>query len=208
MALLTASALFSPAGLHAQGYTVSNLVADLPGAANIDTNLVNAWGLAILPKDMLIVNANENSIAGLYGTDGKPTGSYLAVNSAPSGLAVNRGGVCDYFVAGVGLGGLPKVQNVFKRNGQGDVIARPAKDADTVHKIAFIPNDDISQLIASVKQRRLKQPRIGEIGTCREGFIENCSLAIGVRSGHASNSRPSFPCRVSLPVYKKTPLLR
>jgi hypothetical protein len=92
VALLTASALFSPAGLHAQGYTVSNLVADLPGAANIDTNLVNAWGLAILSKDMLIVNANENSIAGLYGTDGKPTGSYLAVNSAPSGLAVNRGG--------------------------------------------------------------------------------------------------------------------
>ena len=81
--------------------------------------------------------------------------------------------VCDYFVAGVGLGGLPKVQNVFKRNGQGDVIARPAKAADTVHKIAFIPNDDISQLIASVKQRRLKQPRIGGIGTCREGFIEN-----------------------------------
>ena len=122
---------------------------------------------------MLVVNANENVIAGLYGMDGKPTGSYLAVNPAPSGLAVNRGGVCDYFVAGVGLGGLPKVQNVFKRNGQGDVIARPAKDADTVHKIAFIPNDDISQLIASVKQRRLKQPRIGGIGTCREGFIEN-----------------------------------
>jgi len=90
-AWLTASALFNPAGLHAQGYTVSNLVADLPGAANIDTNLVNAWGLAILPKDMLIVNANENAIAGLYGTDGKPTGSYLAVNPAPSGLAVNRG---------------------------------------------------------------------------------------------------------------------
>jgi hypothetical protein len=83
-ALLTAPALFSPVGLHAQGYTVSNFVADLPGAANIDTNLVNAWGLAILPKNMHIVNANENSIAGLYGTDGKPTGSCLAVNLAPS----------------------------------------------------------------------------------------------------------------------------
>jgi hypothetical protein len=77
-ALLTASALFSPAGLHAQDNTVSNFV--------------NAWGLAILPKDMLIVNASENTIAGLYGTDGKPTGSYFAVNPAPSGLAVNRGG--------------------------------------------------------------------------------------------------------------------
>jgi hypothetical protein len=76
-ALLTASALFSPAGLHAQVNTVSNFV--------------NAWRLAILPKDMLIVNASENTIAGLYGTDGKPTGSYFAVNPAPSGLAVNRG---------------------------------------------------------------------------------------------------------------------
>ena len=78
--------------LYAQGYTVSNLVADLPGAANIDTNLVNVWGLAILPEDVLIVNANGNAIAGLYGTDGKPTGSCLAVNPAPSGLADDRGG--------------------------------------------------------------------------------------------------------------------
>lgn len=91
-ALVTAPAFFSPAGLHAQGYSVSNLVADLPGAANLDTNLVNAWGLAVLSKNMLVVNANENSIGGFYGTDGTPGDSYLAVNSAPSGLVVNHGG--------------------------------------------------------------------------------------------------------------------
>jgi uncharacterized protein (TIGR03118 family) len=92
-ALVAVSAFLSPIQLHAQGYSVSNLVADVPGAAaNLDTNLVNAWGLAVLPKDMLVVNANENSIAGLYATDGQPTGDYLAVNSAPSGMVWNRGG--------------------------------------------------------------------------------------------------------------------
>ena len=90
--ILTALACFQPSGLQAQGYTVNNLVADLPGAANLDTNLVNAWGLVVLPENLLLVIANENSIAGLYGTDGTPAGSYLTVNSAPSGVVVNRGG--------------------------------------------------------------------------------------------------------------------
>ena len=71
---------------------MSNLVADLPGAANIDTNLVNAWGLAILPKDMLPVNTNENAIAGLL-RDGRKTHRQLSRGEpGPSGLAVDRGG--------------------------------------------------------------------------------------------------------------------
>ncbi|HTY87532.1 MAG TPA: TIGR03118 family protein, partial [Candidatus Acidoferrum sp.] len=79
-----------PLPVQAQDYTVTNLVADVPGAANLDTNLVNAWGLVVLSQNKLIVNANENSIAGLYGTDGQPAGSYLAVDSAPSGLIWNH----------------------------------------------------------------------------------------------------------------------
>jgi uncharacterized protein (TIGR03118 family) len=90
--VITALACLQPSGLRAEGYAVNYLVADLPGAANRDTSLVNAWGLVVLPKNMLLVVANENSIAGLYGTDGTPDGTYLAVNSAPSGLAVNHGG--------------------------------------------------------------------------------------------------------------------
>jgi uncharacterized protein (TIGR03118 family) len=90
---LALPAFFHPTNLRAQGYLVSNLVSDLSGAAaNTDENLVNAWGLAVLSKDTLIVNANENNIAGLYGTDGEPTGSYLEVGSAPSGLVWNRNG--------------------------------------------------------------------------------------------------------------------
>jgi uncharacterized protein (TIGR03118 family) len=69
------------------------LVADIPvGPANIDANLVNAWGMALLPNDMLVVNANENNVAGLYTTDGQVTGNYIEVDSAPSGLVVNKTG--------------------------------------------------------------------------------------------------------------------
>jgi uncharacterized protein (TIGR03118 family) len=91
-AVLTLSAAFHPVTLHAQGYTVANLVADLPGAANLDTNLVNAWGLSVLSKDFLIVNATESSLAGVYTTDGQPAGGYIEVDSDPSGVVVNRGG--------------------------------------------------------------------------------------------------------------------
>lgn len=92
-AALALPAFFHPASLYAQGYTVSNLVSDVPGAAaNTDANLVNAWGLAVLPGNTLVVNANENSLAALYGTDGQLTGGYLAVNSAPSGLLWNPWG--------------------------------------------------------------------------------------------------------------------
>jgi len=84
---------YGSTALAAQGYAISNLVADLPGvAAHTDTNLVNAWGMALLPKDMLLVNANENNLTGLYGMDGTPSGAYLAVDSAPSGLVWNRTG--------------------------------------------------------------------------------------------------------------------
>jgi len=91
--LFTLLAGFSPTGLQAQSWSVSNLVSDIPGAAaNTDTNLVNAWGMTILSKDTLVVVANENSIAGMYGTDGTPDGGYLAVNSAPSGMVWNHSG--------------------------------------------------------------------------------------------------------------------
>jgi uncharacterized protein (TIGR03118 family) len=53
---------------------------------------VNAWGLAVLPGNQLVVNANENSLAALYTTDGGLTGDYLSVDSAPSGLLWNPWG--------------------------------------------------------------------------------------------------------------------
>jgi len=87
---LALPAFLNSASVRAQGYSISNLVSDVAGAAaNTDGNLVNAWGLAVLPGNMLVVNANENSLAGLYMTDGTLTGNYLTVNSSPSGLLWN-----------------------------------------------------------------------------------------------------------------------
>src|SRR6516162_7602964 len=80
-------AILNPKSLSAQGYTETWLVSDIPGiAAFTDTNLVNAWGMAVLPNDMLIVNANENAIAGAYLQDGTPTGVYIGLNDGPSGM--------------------------------------------------------------------------------------------------------------------------
>lgn len=93
-AVLVAVVVFlSSTSLHAQGYAVNPLVADIPlGPATMDANLVNAWGLALLPNNMLVVNANENNLAGLYTTDGQVTGNYIEVDSAPSGLTLNKTG--------------------------------------------------------------------------------------------------------------------
>jgi uncharacterized protein (TIGR03118 family) len=86
-----ALAVLNPTGLRVQGYALNPLVADLPGAAaNTDTNLVNAWGMALLPNNMMVVNANENNLAGLYMADGQTTGNYIEVDSAPSGLVLNK----------------------------------------------------------------------------------------------------------------------
>ena len=90
--LMAALAFFNSSALYAQGYAPNLLVGDIPGPTNIDTNLVNAWGMALLPNNMLVVNANENNLAGLYMTDGQLTGTYIEVDSAPSGLAVNHSG--------------------------------------------------------------------------------------------------------------------
>ena len=45
-------------------YTQTNLVADQPGvAANTDPNLINAWGVALLPGSPWWVNANGTGTA-------------------------------------------------------------------------------------------------------------------------------------------------
>ncbi len=89
MAALTC---FNPGTIHAAGYSVTALVADIPlTSASVDTNLINAWGLAILPNNELVVNANGSDLAGMYQSNGVSTGDYIEVDSAPSGLALNSG---------------------------------------------------------------------------------------------------------------------
>src|ERR1044071_4219239 len=89
--VLTGSLLATPLG--AQGYRQTVLVSDLANvAAHTDTNLVNAWGLAIGAEGTLVVCATESSLAGFYRPDGRHVGDYIEVDEDPTGVAINPWG--------------------------------------------------------------------------------------------------------------------
>ena len=80
-----------PMALDAQGYRHGLLVSDVANvASHTDTNLVNAWGLAIGEGGTLVVCATESSLAGFYRPDGRRIGDYIAVEEDPTGVEFNR----------------------------------------------------------------------------------------------------------------------
>jgi uncharacterized protein (TIGR03118 family) len=82
-----------PLAVNAQGYRQTRLVSDLPNvAAHTDTNLVNAWGLAVADDGTLVVCATESSLAGFYRPDGRRIGNYIEVEEDPTGVEINRWG--------------------------------------------------------------------------------------------------------------------
>src|SRR5580700_1693892 len=54
------------------GYEQTNLVADTAGynAAIIDPNLVNAWGIAIVPSGPIWISANHTGLSTIYDKNG------------------------------------------------------------------------------------------------------------------------------------------
>jgi uncharacterized protein (TIGR03118 family) len=76
--------------LPLQGYTTTNLVADLPGvAANLDTNLLNPWGLVFDESGDPIVADNADNLATFYGPDGTVVPFSINAGIAPSGMEFN-----------------------------------------------------------------------------------------------------------------------
>ncbi|MDB6110811.1 MAG: repeat family protein, partial [Pedosphaera sp.] len=74
-----------------QGFTVTNLVADLPGvAAHTDTNLVNPWGLAFDNPGNLVVADNGVNLATFYQRSGNPIDLRVNVPGAPTGLVASH----------------------------------------------------------------------------------------------------------------------
>ena len=80
-------------------YTVHNLVSDQVGVADhVDSNLVNAWGLAALAGSPWWVADNGTDVSTLYTADGTafppPPMSPLVVQvpNAPTGLVANNAG--------------------------------------------------------------------------------------------------------------------
>jgi len=99
--LITARALFTclaiAAGFYAckkdhhDGFQFNvsqvNLVADTEGynAAQIDTNLVNAWGMAVAPSGPIWVSANHAGVSTIYDNTGKTLRAPVTIPSATAG---------------------------------------------------------------------------------------------------------------------------
>jgi uncharacterized protein (TIGR03118 family) len=94
--------------LMSAGYVQTNLVSDIPGAAqNTDPNLVNPWGIALQPGQPFWVSNNGSGNSTLY--DGNGVSQALVVTvpgptagsaSAPTGVVFNPGNSFDIHAGG------------------------------------------------------------------------------------------------------------
>ncbi len=76
------------------GYQQTNLVSDVAGygAARIDPNLVNPWGISFSPTSPLWISANHTSVSVIYDKDGMtviPPVTIQDGNGAPTGQVFN-----------------------------------------------------------------------------------------------------------------------
>src|SRR5215467_5769823 len=63
--------LIPEAGFGDAAYVQTNLTSDLPGAANLDTNLVNPWGIAFGPATPIWISDNHTGLATVYNGAGQ-----------------------------------------------------------------------------------------------------------------------------------------
>jgi len=74
------------------GYTSRHLVADTAGAAaQVDPNLVNAWGLVAGPSTPWWVNNNQTNTSTLYDGTGAVLPLVVTVPGGPTGIVFNGG---------------------------------------------------------------------------------------------------------------------
>jgi uncharacterized protein (TIGR03118 family) len=94
-------------GTPNSAYTVTRLVADDPslGAANVDANLVNAWGLAFGSTGILWVSNNRTGTSTLYDASGAKKPLVVAIPSksastggTPTGIVFNA--TSDFVIPG------------------------------------------------------------------------------------------------------------
>jgi uncharacterized protein (TIGR03118 family) len=86
-------------------FVQTNLVSDTMGfnAAKIDSNLVNAWGIAFSPTGVIWINANGKGLTVLYDSTGTPKRAPVAIpfhgvhfGGTPSGMLFN--GTTDFVI--------------------------------------------------------------------------------------------------------------
>jgi uncharacterized protein (TIGR03118 family) len=109
--VLSLSLLMLPTAVWAQRYTQTNLVSSIPGVGTnavnpLDTQLINAWGLARSPTSPWWVSDNGTGVSTLYNGAGNrqmlvvtiPVPAGLSAPSAPTGVVFN--GTDDFKLPG------------------------------------------------------------------------------------------------------------
>jgi uncharacterized protein (TIGR03118 family) len=88
---------FTPTLLHADSFTQTNLVSDVPGmAANTDPNLKNPWGVAFSATSPFWTSDQGTGLATLYNATGVPNGLVVTIPgsaappSGPTGMVFNN----------------------------------------------------------------------------------------------------------------------
>src|ERR1700722_976262 len=109
LGLVCAQVLSLPAA-HAQGnsYKQTNLVSDTQGLAPvIDPNLVNPWGICIIPGDPFWIadNASPAGVTSLYNTAGAVQGAFTIAPPAGSTNPATPTGCVGNSAGGFSLGG-------------------------------------------------------------------------------------------------------
>lgn len=128
--------IFNSPALHAAGYSLTNLVGDLNFGGNIiDPNLVNAWGMVVLPNNSFWVNANGTSLSGVYEADGTPTGTYIEIDDDPSGVVMNKSGF------NVSNGGKAQPSTFLFATEEGTILGWSSK-LNTPAAITMVDNSD------------------------------------------------------------------
>jgi uncharacterized protein (TIGR03118 family) len=88
------TALIIPSGLWAQqaGYSQTNLVSNTAGIGKTDNQLVNPWGISVLPGEDFWIADNNSGVSTLYDQNGnKDTGLVVTI----PGAASNPNGNCS-----------------------------------------------------------------------------------------------------------------
>jgi uncharacterized protein (TIGR03118 family) len=107
---LVSAHILSLAAAQAQvnSYKQTNLVSDTPGLAPVmDANLVNPWGICIIPGDPFWIadNASPTGVTSLYNTAGAVQGAFTIAPPAGSSNPATPTGCVGNSAGGFSLGG-------------------------------------------------------------------------------------------------------
>ena len=98
LGLLSVQVMSLPAGAQGNSFKQTNLVSDTKGPApNMDSNLVNPWGIAFFPGQPFWISDNNSGFTTLYNQTGSPQGTFTipppqgSSNPAtPTGIVANN----------------------------------------------------------------------------------------------------------------------